>query len=224
MKKLVLKLMLLSLGLSTLIEQSTVESLFKDLNRGRESGESLLVVFYAPTCTHCQKFLKIYQKVVKKLNKEDLNLKFRKADCIMNPNLIIAFRVKYFPFLVYFKKGVPRARMPMFLADYEAATKQWVEMMHSKYSPKEEHEKKVKKTEEKKEKKVKKKKKVDDGYAFLDDLMDNDEKIKGYHDGIKNVLNKKHLDWNLGGEGKDKNKAEKIKAKDVKGDSGASSI
>lgn len=192
--KILILLVMMALERKCSIEQATVNSLFKDLNKQRESGGSMLVVFYAPNCSHCIKFLKLFKNVVKGLKKEKLGLKFRKADCINSPNLIIAFRVKYFPFLVYFKKGVPRARMPLFLADYEGPTKQWVEMMHSKYH----------------DKKRKKKKKIDDGYAFLDDLMEDNDKIKNYHKGIKDVLTRP---IKFGFEDK---KPKKIKAKDFK--------
>lgn len=219
MKKRILLIAAILITAKCSLESSSVESLFHDLNHSREHGTSLIVIFYASTCHHCQKFLKGFVNVIPQLEEAHPKMIFKKANCLEVPNFIVAFDVKYFPYMVYFRKGVPRARMPLFLTDYPKMAKQWIDMMHRKYIK---EEKRIKSKKEGKEEEAggKKRKKIDNGYASLDDLMEDDEKIKGYHEGIHAILKKKVLNnpfkHPAGGDGGKRKKAQEYKVSNSK--------
>jgi thioredoxin-like negative regulator of GroEL len=104
---------------SSTVTESSPHTIYKELRKTRNNkSKGLLVLFYSPRCEHCRTFEKTYIKAANELVSNSNNgLMFLQANCEKNPSLIPAFQVIYFPFLVYFSNGLPKAKMPLILAD-----------------------------------------------------------------------------------------------------------
>jgi len=143
--KLIFLVLLLNLGealrasrsrSTTGVQKTSMKKLFHDLAVTRKNKESMVVLFYSPNCGHCKEFEKKYMIAAKNLyKKKNKKLKFFKANCQNNPNLIVAFKIKFFPYLVYFHDGIPKTKMPLLLTNSKGLTEQWIDMIDSKFRP-----------------------------------------------------------------------------------------
>ena len=74
-------------------------------DKALEKYDYLLVMFYAPWCGHCKKFKPELEKAAAVLRKE--NLIVAKVDATVEKKLAEKFKVKGYPTVKFFKKGVP---------------------------------------------------------------------------------------------------------------------
>jgi protein disulfide-isomerase A1 len=74
-------------------------------NKAIEKYEHILVMFYAPWCGHCKKFKPELEKAAATLRKE--NLMVAKVDATVEKDLASKYKVRGYPTVKFFKKGVP---------------------------------------------------------------------------------------------------------------------
>jgi thioredoxin-like negative regulator of GroEL len=159
--------------------------LFHDLSKTRKNDQSMVVLFYAPNCGHCKLFEKLYkQAAVNLAKKKGKKLKFFKANCQKNPNLIIAFKIKFFPYLVYFHDGLPKKKMPLLLTNSKGLTQQWIDMIDQKFHK--QPKSKVKRANKHKKSLASEMKAIDQEYASIVGLASTG--YSKYQKQLKNVL------------------------------------
>ena len=74
-------------------------------DKALEKYEHMLVMFYAPWCGHCKKFKPELEKAAAVLRKE--NLIVAKVDATVEKPLAAKYKVRGYPTVKFFKKGVP---------------------------------------------------------------------------------------------------------------------
>ena len=74
-------------------------------DKALETYEHMLVMFYAPWCGHCKKFKPELEKAAAVLRKE--NLIVAKVDATAEKKLAEKYKVRGYPTVKFFKKGVP---------------------------------------------------------------------------------------------------------------------
>lgn len=99
-----------------------------------ESEEPWLVQFYAPWCTHCQKFGPTYVQIAKELKKK---IKCGAVDATSNKQLAETYNIQYFPTLKYFPA---RIKEKDFLKEFTGSYSKdkvitWAHKMKSKDLP-----------------------------------------------------------------------------------------
>ena len=75
-------------------------------DKALEKYENMLVMFYAPWCGHCKKFKPELEKAAAVLRKE--NLIVAKVDATVEKDLAQKYKVRGYPTVKFFKKGVDR--------------------------------------------------------------------------------------------------------------------
>ena len=119
---------------SGVVKQCNLQRLYRQLEHDRKKSGSLVVLFYSPTCGECHHLIKFYKQAARRLHRQGKKIKFMAANAVKEPTMIAAFRIQFFPSLEYFEGGIPRARMPLILAQSAGMTQQWMRMMNKKYS------------------------------------------------------------------------------------------
>jgi protein disulfide-isomerase A1 len=74
-------------------------------DKALQKYEHMLVMFYAPWCGHCKKFKPELEKAAAVLRKE--NLIVAKVDATVEKSLAEKYKVRGYPTVKFFKKGVP---------------------------------------------------------------------------------------------------------------------
>ena len=106
---------ILSLTISSCIEEEIELPLENDIfilttstfDKTIKKYENILIMFYSPKCGICEKFKPIIEKVASIFHKENLDLIVAKVDSTKEKKLSKKYKIKSYPTLKFFKKGVP---------------------------------------------------------------------------------------------------------------------
>jgi thioredoxin-like negative regulator of GroEL len=76
-----------------------------NIDSALETFPSIIIEFFNPLCSHCQKFKPVYEEIQKLFMEFDIQMVLARVNCLKNSELIDVFDVKYFPYITHFSEG-----------------------------------------------------------------------------------------------------------------------